>query len=97
MAHWTLDDIPWDRFDPTAVDPDILALVKAAAVVEHNGGDYAIYLCNVFDGDAAFCAAARCHSTASITCAAASPWRSRRSASTPGDGSAGGCCVSPGG
>ena len=58
MAHWTLDDIPWHRFDPTAVDADILALIKTAAVVEHNGGDYAIYLCNVFDGDAAFCAAA---------------------------------------
>ena len=59
MAHWTLDDIPWDRFDASAVDADILALIKAAAMVEHNGGDYAIYLCNVFDGDAAFCEAAR--------------------------------------
>ena len=59
MAHWTLNDIPWDRFDASAVDADILALIKAAAMVEHNGGDYAIYLCNVFDGDAAFCEAAR--------------------------------------
>jgi len=57
--HWTLDDIAWDRFDPALVDPDILKLVKAAAMVEHNGGDYAIYLCNVFADDPAFQAAAR--------------------------------------
>ena len=39
--HWTLDDIPWAQFDAAQVDPDILKVVKAAAMVEHNGGDYA--------------------------------------------------------
>ena len=54
MAHWTLDDIPWDRFDPTKVDPEILRIVKAASLVEQNGGDYAQYLCGVFHDDAVF-------------------------------------------
>ncbi|MGH6948793.1 MAG: ferritin-like domain-containing protein [Kiloniellales bacterium] len=54
-AHWTLDDIPWDRFDPAKVDGDLLKIAKAAALVEFNGEDYATYLCNVFEGDEAFC------------------------------------------
>ncbi len=59
MGRWTLDDIPWQAFDAAAVDADIVRVVKAAGMVEHNGADYATYLCNVFDGDDAFCAAAR--------------------------------------
>ena len=57
--HWTLEDIPWDRFDPSKVDPDLLRLVKAASLVEYNGGDYAAYLCNVFPDDPKFQEAAR--------------------------------------
>ncbi len=56
---WTLEDIPWDQFDAQKVDPDILKLVKAASLVEYNGGDYATYLCNVFSGDDEFQDAAR--------------------------------------
>jgi len=52
--HWTLDDIPWMQFEPSKVDPDIVKLVKAAAMVEHNGGDYGTYLCNVFHDDPEF-------------------------------------------
>lgn len=59
MAHWTLEDIAWSRFDKSRVDPDLLAVVKAAAMVEHNGGDYAIYLCNVFADDPEFQQVAR--------------------------------------
>ena len=57
--HWTLDDIPWAQFDAAQVDPDILKVVKAAAMVEHNGGDYAAYLCSVFDDDPEFQIVAR--------------------------------------
>jgi rubrerythrin len=57
--HWTLDDIPWGRFDGSKVDPEILKIIKAASLVEFNGGEYAIYLCNVFLDDAGFQAAAR--------------------------------------
>ncbi|TDI57755.1 MAG: ferritin-like domain-containing protein [Alphaproteobacteria bacterium] len=54
--HWTLDDIAWDSFDPSKVDPDLLATIKTAAMVEANASDYVTYLLNVFDGDDAFCA-----------------------------------------
>jgi rubrerythrin len=54
MKHWTLDAIPWETFDPSKVDPEILKVVKAASMVEYNGGDYATYLCNVFADDPDF-------------------------------------------
>jgi hypothetical protein len=57
--HWNLDDIPWDAFDPAKVDPEMLRIVKAAAMVEYNGGTYAEYLCSVFSGDREFQDAAR--------------------------------------
>jgi rubrerythrin len=59
MKHWTLDDIPWQSFDPAKVDPRILSVVKAASMVEGNGGDYGTYLCNVFGDDPEFQEAAR--------------------------------------
>jgi rubrerythrin len=57
--HWNLDDIPWGEFDPAKIDPDMLRIVKAAAMVEYNGGIYAEYLCNVFKDDPEFQDAAR--------------------------------------
>lgn len=59
MAQWKLDDIPWERFDPSKVTPDTVAVVKAACMVEHNGHDYARYLCEVFKDDPEFQAEAR--------------------------------------
>jgi len=58
MKHWRLDSIPWDRFDPAKLDPAHIPLVKAAAMVERNGTDYAIYLNRVFADDPDFRAAA---------------------------------------
>jgi len=52
--HWSLDDIAWDRFDRALVDPEILKIAKAAALVEYNSSDYADYLCNVFPDDEVF-------------------------------------------
>lgn len=57
MKGWSLDDIPWDRFQANLVDPETVKVVKAAALVEHNGYEYAVYLKNVFRDDPAFCAA----------------------------------------
>ncbi|HYZ61928.1 MAG TPA: ferritin-like domain-containing protein [Acetobacteraceae bacterium] len=54
MKHWSLDDVAWDRFDASRVDPDIVPLVKAAAMVERNGLDYAVYLGRVFADDPDF-------------------------------------------
>ncbi|RZV46675.1 MAG: ferritin-like domain-containing protein [Sphingomonadaceae bacterium] len=57
--HWTLDDIPWDNFDASKVDPEMLRIVKGAALVEHNGGIYAEYLSSVFHDDPEFQQAAK--------------------------------------
>ncbi len=55
MARWTLDNISWDQFDSSKVTLNFIELVKAAALVEYNGDDYAAYLINVFKDDEAFC------------------------------------------
>src|SRR3954451_2444895 len=54
MKHWSLEDVAWDSFDASKVDPDIVPLVKAAAMVERNGLDYAVYLGRVFADDPDF-------------------------------------------
>jgi rubrerythrin len=58
--HWDYKtDIPWDEFDASKVNPDLLKVVKAAAMVEANAPDYAAYLCSVFHDDPEFQAEAR--------------------------------------
>ncbi len=54
MKHWQIDEVSWASFTPTNIDPAIVPLVKAAAMVERNGTDYAIYLNNVFHNDPDF-------------------------------------------
>ncbi len=56
---WSLDDIDWSRFDRRKVDANLLRVVKAASLVEHNGGAYTDYLCRVFSSDEQFKQAAR--------------------------------------
>lgn len=58
MKHWHIEQIAWDRFDPSRVEPEVIPLVKAAAMVERNGDDYAAYLKSVFHDDPDFQAAA---------------------------------------
>jgi hypothetical protein len=53
MGSWTLESIAWQRFDRSKVDAEILRNIKAAAMVERNGADYAIYLSRVFADDPA--------------------------------------------
>ena len=51
---WTLDDVQWTRFDASKVDPNMLAAIKAASLVEYAAPDYVVYLKRVFaDADAA--------------------------------------------
>lgn len=45
---WTMDDIHWSLFDPSQVEPKLLAAIKAAALVEYNAPDYVSYLKRVF-------------------------------------------------
>jgi hypothetical protein len=54
MKHWRIEDVGWEDFDPARVDPDVVPLVKAAAMVERNGTDYGLYLNNVFHDDPDF-------------------------------------------
>jgi hypothetical protein len=59
MGRWTLDDIPWRRFDAAKLDPGLVRIVKAASLVEANGAAYARHLCRVFEADPDFQTAAR--------------------------------------
>jgi len=52
--HWSVEELPWEKLDPSTVDPEVLKIVKAAALVEYNGHDYADYLCHVFHDDPVF-------------------------------------------
>jgi hypothetical protein len=54
MKHWRIDDVRWDQFDPARLDPSLVAIVKAASMVERNGTDYGTYLNRVFHDDPAF-------------------------------------------
>ena len=54
MKHWRIEQVAWDRFDPSKLDPEVVPLVKAAAMVERNGDDYALYLKSVFRDDPDF-------------------------------------------
>ena len=58
MKRWRIEQIGWNKFDRSKVDPSIVPLIKAAALVERNSRDYALYLRNVFHDDPAFAAAA---------------------------------------
>jgi Fatty acid desaturase len=54
MSYWTLDDIRWNCFDRSKLDPEIVRIVKAASLVEYNGAAYAHHLCRIFDDDPDF-------------------------------------------
>ena len=54
MKHWRIEEVDWDRFDRSKVDPDLVPAIKAAAMVERNGWDYAAYLNSVFSDDPDF-------------------------------------------
>jgi hypothetical protein len=43
-----LNDIPWDRFDKSKIEPALLAAVKSASLVEYNANAYVDYLKRVF-------------------------------------------------
>lgn len=54
MTAWTVDDVAWHEFEADKIKPELVSLVKAACMVEHNGYDYARYLCEVFADDLEF-------------------------------------------
>lgn len=54
MKHWQIDQMDWNAFDPSKVDPALVPLIKAASVVERNAPDYTDYLQHVFADDPEF-------------------------------------------
>src|SRR3982750_3270567 len=52
--HWKIADLPWDQLKPASVSPDLLKVIKAAALVEYGADAYADYLCKVFKDDTEF-------------------------------------------
>ena len=59
MSAWTLDGIRWDLFDRSRLDPQIVSIIKAASLVEYNGGAYAHHMCRIFHDDPGFQVVAR--------------------------------------
>ncbi|MXV44487.1 acyl-ACP desaturase [Saccharibacter sp. 17.LH.SD] len=59
MKHWRIEQMDWDAFDASKVDPSIVSLIKSASVVERNARDYTEYLVHVFAGDQGFIDAAQ--------------------------------------
>ncbi len=59
MHNWRMEDIDWHRFDRAKAAPEVVPLIKAAALVERNGREYATYLCRVFAADPELCEAVR--------------------------------------
>ncbi|MDC0074547.1 ferritin-like domain-containing protein [Alphaproteobacteria bacterium] len=51
MSRWKIDDINWKEFNISKVDYSLLAIVRAACLVEYRSDDYVKYLKNVFSGD----------------------------------------------
>ena len=45
---WTPDEIAWDSFDASKVEPWMVEAIKSAALVEYNAPDYVDYLKRVF-------------------------------------------------
>ncbi|MDE2264750.1 MAG: ferritin-like domain-containing protein [Alphaproteobacteria bacterium] len=45
---WSPDDVGWEKFDASKVEPWMLAAIKAAALVEFNAPDYVTYLKRIF-------------------------------------------------
>jgi hypothetical protein len=45
---WSPDDIAWDKFDRSKAEPEMIDVIKSAALVEYNAPDYVGYLKRVF-------------------------------------------------
>lgn len=58
MPNWNPEEICWDRFDRSKLDPEMVKIAKAACMVEHHSGDYGAYLSSVFPDDPEFVSAA---------------------------------------
>lgn len=66
LPHWNMDDIQWDKLDRSKITPDLVKVVKAAALVEYNAVAYSSYLERVFADDPEFQEMSRCWATEEV-------------------------------
>ena len=66
LPHWNMDEIDYSRIDRGAINGTLLAVVKAAALVEYNAVSYSEYLERVFADDPAFQEMSRCWATEEV-------------------------------
>ncbi len=66
LPHWDMNDINYSKIDLSKVTPDLLKVVKAAALVEYNAVAYSSYLEKVFADDPAFQEMSRCWATEEV-------------------------------
>ena len=63
---WDMNEIAYDQIDHSKVTPDLVKVVKAAALVEYNAVAYSSYLERVFADDPAFQEMSRCWATEEV-------------------------------
>ncbi len=66
LPHWDMNDIDYSKIDRTKITPDLVMVVKAAALVEYNAVAYSSYLERVFADDPAFQEMSRCWATEEV-------------------------------
>lgn len=66
LPHWDMNEIDYGKIDMSKVTPDLIKVVKAAALVEYNAVAYSAYLERVFHDDPEFQAMSRCWATEEV-------------------------------
>lgn len=66
LPHWDMNAIDYSKIDRSKITPDLIMVVKAAALVEYNAVAYSAYLEKVFADDPAFQEMSRCWATEEV-------------------------------
>lgn len=66
LPHWDMNEIDYSKIDRSKITPDLVMVVKAAALVEYNAVAYSSYLEKVFADDPQFQEMSRCWATEEV-------------------------------
>ncbi len=66
LPHWDMNEIDYSKIDRSKITPDLIMVVKAAALVEYNAVAYSSYLEKVFADDPQFQEMSRCWATEEV-------------------------------
>lgn len=66
LPHWDMNEIDYSKIDRSKITPDLVKVVKAAALVEYNAVAYSAYLERVFADDPEFQEMSRCWATEEV-------------------------------